>query len=69
MNDLTHLQKLDPTGKVLAQWDTAKGTGELGNTLSLAVDGQGNIYVIADAKITVQAGTFDLPVLKKFKQP
>ena len=43
--------------------------GNLSKAGEVAVDGQGNIYVIADGTFTTATGSFDIPVLKKFKKP
>jgi len=62
------VQKLDPNGNFLAQW-TAVG-GDLDQTGFIAVDGQGDIYIIANADVTYPSGLkLNTAVLKKFRQP
>lgn|SRR5450432_272956 len=65
--DANFLQKLAPDGTFLAQWSTSVRADDLGGALFVAVDGQGDIYVIA--KGSVPGADLKIPILKKFKQP
>jgi tripartite motif-containing protein 71 len=65
--DGNFLQKLAPDGTFLAQWSTALKENDLGGATFVAVDGQGDIYVIA--KGSVPGADLKIPILKKFKQP
>src|SRR5262249_42881131 len=69
VNDALFLQKLDASGKFLAQWPIQYG-GDLDSARWIAVDGQGDIYVIAHAEVTGVTGIkANIDVLKKFRQP
>jgi sugar lactone lactonase YvrE len=61
------LRKLDPDGNILAQWPTTEG--ELYRAGRVAVDADGNIYIVAEADVkTVDNKPFKALVLKKFQQ-
>jgi tripartite motif-containing protein 71 len=61
------LRKLDLNGNILAQWPTTEG--ELYRAGRVAVDTDGNIYIVAEADVkTVDNKPFKALVLKKFQQ-
>jgi outer membrane protein assembly factor BamB len=72
VNDEVSLQKFDPTGKLVAQWSTAEQPGsDLDRAGDIALDGQGNMYVIANGDVYSPfiKRTANIPVLKKFRLP
>jgi DNA-binding beta-propeller fold protein YncE len=73
VNDGHFLQKFNPQGKPLAQWSTSIGISSADSDLDqaghFAVTEAGDIYILARASVKTAIGTFDLPILKKFKQP
>ena len=69
VNDGSFLQKHDASGKFLAQWPL-EYRGDLDSARWIAVDGQGDLFVIAHAEVTGLNGSkANIDVLKKFRQP
>ena len=42
---------------------------DLNGVGAICADSQGDIYAIARGTVTAETGKFDIPILKKFKQP
>jgi tripartite motif-containing protein 71 len=66
--DSYFLQKLDGQGNFITQWPRTDG-GDLDRAGFLAVDQQGDIYILAHTDVVSGTGdTFDLIFIKKFRQ-
>jgi tripartite motif-containing protein 71 len=68
VTDEYFLQKLDPEGNLIAQWPKTEGNA-LDQAALLAVDGQGDLYILAYGEVTSVTGeTVSAVLVKKFHQ-
>ena len=68
VTDEHFLQNLDPEGNLIAQWPKTEG-GALDRAGLLAVDKQGNLYILAYGEVTSTTGeTVSAVLVKKFSQ-
>lgn len=68
VNDTFYLQKFNASGDLIARWEITRG-GDLDRLGWIAVDKRGDLYASARGTVTSERGTFNIRILKKFKQP